>query len=205
MFSLSISSDSTNLTVPKLRDNGSNWSNYQLQVQKAMGAKALWRHVKGKATAPILYALVSGIPVLSDGKTPATEEQIEVKEARSIDFEKREYLAQHIILSTTSTRLGTKIKDMKTAKEMWDTVKVDATTKSTLYLIDADSDHCRYGCTCGFCSRYSHRYRYGYENWYLYPYPYLWLYPSCLGKVSVAPQPQQATSRTTVVVLLKSK
>ena len=45
---------------------------------------------------------------------------------------------QHVILLTTSIRLGTKIKDLKTAKEMWDIVKSDATTKSTLYLLDAE-------------------------------------------------------------------
>jgi len=54
------------------------------------------------------------------------------------DFEKQEFLAQHVILSTTSACLGTKIKNLNTAKEMWDLVKADATTKSTLYLIDAE-------------------------------------------------------------------
>jgi len=131
-------SDSTNLAVPKLRDDGSNWSDYEPRIQKAMGSKGLWRHVEGTAIVPKPYALVSGIPVLSDGKTPASEEQIEAKETRIIEFDKREYLAQHVILSTTSTRLGAKIKDMKSAKEMWDAVKVDATTKSTLYLLDAE-------------------------------------------------------------------
>jgi len=131
-------SDSRNLAVPKLRDDGSNWSDYKPRIQKAMGSKGLWRHVEGTTIAPKPYALVSSIPILSDGKTPASEEQIEVKEMRIIEFDKREYLAQHVILSTTSTRLGVKIKDMKSVKEMWDAVKVDATTKSTLYLLDAE-------------------------------------------------------------------
>ena len=55
-----------------------------------------------------------------------------------MDFEKHEYLAQHIILSTTSTHLGVAIKDLQTAKEMWNAVKADVTTKSTLYLIDTE-------------------------------------------------------------------
>jgi hypothetical protein len=33
-----------------------------------------------------------------------------------------------------------KIKDLKMAKEMWDIVKSDATTKSTLYLLDAEDE-----------------------------------------------------------------
>jgi hypothetical protein len=97
-----------------------------------MGSKGLWRHVEGTAVTPVPYALVNGIPVLPDGKTQATEEQIKTKEFRIMDFDKHEYLAQHIILSTTSMCLGAKIKDLKMAKEMWDVVKADATTKSTL-------------------------------------------------------------------------
>ena len=140
MSSLSFNSnpDLTNLAVPKLRDDRSNWSNYAPRIQKAMGSKGLWRHVEGTAVTPAPYALVNGIPVLSDGKTQATEEQIESKESQIMDFDKREYLVQHVILSTTSMRLSAKIKDLKTAKEMWDLVKADATTKSTLYLLDAE-------------------------------------------------------------------
>ena len=142
MSSLSLNSnpDSTNLAIPKLRDDGSNWANYSSRIQKAMGLKGLWRHVEGNAVVPKPYTVVNGIPVTSDGKTAATEEQIEARETRIIDYEKREYLAQHVILSTTSTRLGAKIKDLKTAKEMWDQVKSDATTKSTLYLLDAEDE-----------------------------------------------------------------
>ena len=66
------------------------------------------------------------------------EEQLEAKEARIIDFNKKEYLAQHIILSTTFIRLGSKIKDLNTAEAMWKLVKADTTTKSTLYLLDAE-------------------------------------------------------------------
>ena len=111
-------SNSTTLAVPKLCDDGSNWADYQLWICKAMGAKGLWRHVEGTATAPVPYVVTGGVAMLPDGKTPAMEEQIETKESKIIEFEKQEYLAQHIILSTTSTWLGAKIKDMLTAKEM---------------------------------------------------------------------------------------
>src|SRR6202041_1919530 len=84
-------SDSTNLTVPKLRDDGSNWSDYEPRIQKAMGSKGLWRHVEGKAVVPKPYMLLNDVPVLSDRKTPATEEQIEARETRIIEFDKREY------------------------------------------------------------------------------------------------------------------
>jgi hypothetical protein len=82
--------------------------------------------------------LLDGIPVVADGKTPATEEQIELKDTKMQEYERREYLAQHVVLSTTSTRLGSRIKSITTAKDMWDAVKSDATTKSSLFLLDAE-------------------------------------------------------------------
>jgi len=83
MSSLSFNSNpnSTNLAIPKLHDDRSNWSDYAPQIQKAMGSKGLWRHIEGTAVTPAPYALVNGIPILSNGKTQATEEQMETKES----------------------------------------------------------------------------------------------------------------------------
>src|ERR1700678_137321 len=100
-FSLSSSSDSTTLAIPKLRDDGSNWSDYEPRLRKAMGAKALWRHIEGTAVAPTPYTVNDGVHLLADLTTPATDEQVEAKESKIIDFEKREYL----LLSSTYTAL----------------------------------------------------------------------------------------------------
>ena len=78
------------------------------------------------------------IPMLADRKTPATEDQIESKESKIIEYEKKEYLARHILLSMTSTRLGLKIKDLKTAEAMWKVIMEDAMSKSVLYLLDTE-------------------------------------------------------------------
>src|ERR1700684_339138 len=111
-ISSNANAESSSLSVPKLRDDGSNWADYEPRLRKAMGSKGLWRHVDGLAVAPKPYVVADGTPVLSDGKTPATDEQLEVKENRILEYEKREYLAQHIILSTTSVRLGGKINSV---------------------------------------------------------------------------------------------
>ena len=137
-LNVSSSSNSTTIAVPKLCDDGSNWADYKPRIQNAMGMKGLWRHVLSTAIAPVLYAMSNGVPMLADGKTPATEDQIETKESKVIEFEKREYLAQHIILSTTSTCLGTKIKGLLTAEAMWKEVKDNAMSKSTLYLLNTE-------------------------------------------------------------------
>ena len=76
--------------------------------------------------------------MLADGKTKATEDQIESKESKILEFEKREYLACHILMSTTSLCLLMKIKSLLTAEDMWKAVKDDATSKSTLFILDAE-------------------------------------------------------------------
>ena len=137
-LSMNSNSDSTTLAVPKLRDDGSNWSDYLPRLQNAMGVKGLWRHMEGTATTPVLYAMSNGVAMLADRKMAAFEDQIENKESKILEFEKREYLARHILLSTTSTCLRSKIKGLPTAEDMWKVIKDDATSKSTLYLLDAE-------------------------------------------------------------------
>ena len=58
--------------------------------------------MEGTVVALKPYIVADGIPVLANRKTQAMDEQIEVKEIRISEFEKKEYLAQHVILSTTS-------------------------------------------------------------------------------------------------------
>ena len=40
------------------------------------------------------------------------EEQIEAKETKIVDYDKQEYLAHHVILSTTLSCLSLKIKNL---------------------------------------------------------------------------------------------
>ena len=52
-----------------------------------MGSKGLWRHVLGTAIALKPCALLAGVPVVADGKTPAMEKQVELKETKIQEFE----------------------------------------------------------------------------------------------------------------------
>jgi hypothetical protein len=81
-INLSSNSNSQNLTIPKLRDDGSNWADYEPRVTIAMKAKGIWKHVQGVAYEPKPYANVNGIHLLSDGKTHATEEKIMEREEK---------------------------------------------------------------------------------------------------------------------------
>jgi hypothetical protein len=74
------------------------------------------------------------VPVTKPG-TPATDNEIDAKERRMEDYEQKEYLAQHVMLSTVSPHLTGVIKG-KTACEMWTAIKADATTKSQLHKVN---------------------------------------------------------------------
>jgi hypothetical protein len=121
------------LALPKLRDDGANWIDYESKTRTAMGSRGLIRHVEGTARRLTEFAIKAGVPVSKPG-TPATDEEIEAKERKLDEFDQKEYTARHIILTSVSPRLATLVKS-KTAKQMWDIVKADATSKSKMHQI----------------------------------------------------------------------
>src|ERR1700722_16772045 len=125
------------LSIPKLLDDGSNWVEYRIKAETAMGAQSLELHVDGTARKPSPYAVdAQGTPVLADGKTEASEDQIEAREKQIEIYNKHQYLAKHMLLTSVSPRLSTLIMPLATAKEMWDQIKNDATKKSKLCQVD---------------------------------------------------------------------
>src|SRR5277367_2494134 len=81
------------ITTPKLADNGSNWVDYKTKVLIAMGSRGLMGHIEGRAQKPKPYTLVNDQAVLTDGKTPANEDQLEAREKCIEDFDTKQYLA----------------------------------------------------------------------------------------------------------------
>src|ERR1700683_841748 len=102
-----------------------------------MGVKGLMKHAEGCARQPAPLIFLNDVPMSRDDPTkPATEEQLESAEKKIDDYEWNEARAKHIILSTTSPCLSSKIKNLTTAKAMWDAVLVDISNKSTLQQIN---------------------------------------------------------------------
>src|ERR1700722_7392998 len=135
MTELTISSSSQLLSIPKLRDDGSNWADYEPKTRTAMGSRGLIRHVDGTAVAPRPYTIVNGIQMV-DTTTEATEDQIEAKEKKLDEFEQKLHLARHILQNSISLRLSSIIKNMTLPKDMWDAIRKDATSKSQLQIVD---------------------------------------------------------------------
>ena len=127
---------SNSISIPKLADNGSNWIDYKTKVLIAMGSRGLMGHVEGKAKKPAPYAIVNGVPVVADGKTAATEEQLEAREKRIDDFETKEYLARHIVINSVSITLAQNIGRLTSAKDMWEAVVNECEGKTFLYQAD---------------------------------------------------------------------
>ena len=77
-LTLGSNSDSMSI-VPKLHDDRSNWADYKPRVERVLGEKGLWRHVVGTAIVPKPYAVGARVPVLADGITQASNDQVESK------------------------------------------------------------------------------------------------------------------------------
>src|ERR1700722_2412424 len=136
MTELTISSNTSQLlSIPKLRDDGSNWADYEPKTRTAMGSRGLIRHVDGTSVAPIPYTVTSG-KYMVNATTKASDDQIEAKEKRLDEYEQKLHLARHILQNSVSPRLSSLIKNMATPKLMWDAIKKDATSKSQLQIVD---------------------------------------------------------------------
>jgi hypothetical protein len=121
-FDMSSANSSNMLSVSRLKDDGSNWVDYEAKAKTALGSKGLLRHVEGTAVAPVPFALEAGALVSRPGVL-ATEDEIEARKKKINDFEQKEYMARHIIQSTVSPHVAALIR-LKTASEMWGIVKV---------------------------------------------------------------------------------
>src|SRR3984893_12644308 len=127
-------SSNSSIAVPRLRDDGANWPDYQSKARTAMGARGLIRHVDGTARKPLPYPEVNGVPMKKPG-LEASDEDLEVIEKRVDEYEQKEHGSQHVMLTTVSPRLATLLKSMSTG-EMWMAIRNDATKKSQLHKVD---------------------------------------------------------------------
>jgi hypothetical protein len=90
MSDIAITSNSqSSFVIPKLRDDGSNWSDYEPRAKNALGAKGLTKHAEGRARQPTPLTEVNNVPMSrADPKVAATEEEIESAEKKIDDYER---------------------------------------------------------------------------------------------------------------------
>ena len=133
---MSLSTSQSNVTtIPKLLDDASNWVDYKSKALLGMGSRGLMSHIEGRASTPKPYDIVDGVAVLSDGKTAATEEQIEAWEKRIADYDTKQYLARHIMVNSIPTRLAQKVMNETDPKKMWEAIVADSEGKSIMHKV----------------------------------------------------------------------
>jgi hypothetical protein len=84
-FDVTSSSNTSTVTVPRLRDDGANWVDYEVRTRNALGGKGLIRHVEGTVRRPLPFAQENGVPVTRPG-FPATYDEIEEKEKKLEEY-----------------------------------------------------------------------------------------------------------------------
>src|SRR3984957_18516231 len=129
-----MSTSSANFTIPRLRDDGGNWTDYKVKVESALGARGLLKFVNGTAHTPRGLKIISGVAVNTAGD-PATDEEIEAAEKRQEEFDQKEYMARHLLQASIPPRLLSEVRT-KTAAEMWTAIQKDVAGKSELYVED---------------------------------------------------------------------
>src|SRR5262245_53499031 len=120
------------VTVPKLKDNASNWVDYEAKVTSALGAKGLKRFVEGKAVRPSHYD-VENEKYVTAPNVLATDDEIEAKDKKIDEYDQRDSAARNILLASVSPRLCSKIRAL-TVPEMWVKIKQDATDRSEMHV-----------------------------------------------------------------------
>jgi hypothetical protein len=121
------------ISIPLLKDNGSNWVNYKTKALIAMGSQGLIGHIEGCAQKPKQYTVISSKAVLADGKTEATKEQIKTCKKHIEDYETKTYLAHHIMINSVSTQVAQYIGTITTPKDMWDYITKEYEDKTLLF------------------------------------------------------------------------
>ena len=127
------SSNRTTFSITPLCDDGSNFTDYEPKVKVLCGAKGILKFLEGCARKPKELHVANGV-YMKPGTIdkPAMEEEIENMETKMDTYEQQEAMCKHILMSSVSPRLCSKIKSLVTPNEMWAAISTDVKNKSTL-------------------------------------------------------------------------
>ena len=91
-INMSSSGSNNTIAVLRLRDDRSNWVDYDDRLKSALGSKGLLKYIEGMAVRPNMLAVEGGQYVAKPGQ-PATDEEIEACEKKIEDFDQKEHAA----------------------------------------------------------------------------------------------------------------
>ena len=127
----------TTFSITPLHDNGLNFADYEPKVKVLCGAKGILKFLVGCAWKPKELHVANGI-FMKPGTIdkPATEEEIENAETKMEMYEQNEAMCKHILMSSVSPHLCSKIKSLAIPNNMWVAICTDVKNKSTLQKMD---------------------------------------------------------------------
>ena len=100
-INMSSSGSNNTIAVLRLRDDRSNWVDYDDRLKSALGSKGLLKYIEGMAVRPNMLAVKDGEFIVKP-RQPATDEEIEVHKKKIEDFDQKEHAARHILKSSVS-------------------------------------------------------------------------------------------------------
>ena len=113
------SSNRTTFSITPLHDNGSNFADYEPKVKVLCGVKGILKFLEDCARKPKELHVANGV-YMKPGTIdkPATEEEIENVETKMDTYKQQEAMCKHILMSSVSPHLCSKIKSLVTPNEM---------------------------------------------------------------------------------------
>jgi hypothetical protein len=140
-----MSTSSTSLKIvnlEKLKDDGSNWITYKERVLNTLTHKGLRRHVNGSVRKPDdlqwrnKTATVAEGFYKPDGTKPLSEDEIEEHEKKIDEYEQKQASVREVIYETISRSIFLRIKNEKTAAEVWKALSKINEDKGSLIQVD---------------------------------------------------------------------
>ena len=131
------SSNRITFLITPLHDNRLNFTDYEPKVKVLCGAKGILKFLEGCVQKPKELHVANGV-FMKPGTIdkPATKEEIENTETEMDMYEQHKPMCKHILMSSVSPHLCSKIKSLATPNEMLVAICTDGNNKSTLQKMD---------------------------------------------------------------------
>ena len=122
--------------ITPLHDHGLNFTDYEPKVKVLCSAKGILKFLEGHVQKPkeLHESHVANGVFMKHGTIdkPETEEEIKDVETKMDTYEQNEAMCKHILVSSVSPHLCSKIKSLTTPNGMWVAVCVNVKNKSIL-------------------------------------------------------------------------
>ena len=130
---MSSTSNNQSLSLPKLKDDSSNWATYSERILNYLTSKGFRRHVQGTARKPEVLIERNGSFYKSGSLAPLTDEELEKHEEMVDTYDQSQASVREVIYRTIDKTTFLQVKNELDAASMWRKVVSIHADKGTLY------------------------------------------------------------------------